>query len=139
MKSTFGITVKSALLCMGLCASVNAETISGSVAYQYNGMSQVLPFSVSEGEEVTVTEGQIPLKQGQSEVKFKLSVSSVENDNVATSYSFRLAKQEGIKRVKGLDFMEMSNLYFQGSKEVKKGQRTKIFETKNASVYLLLN
>lgn len=139
MKSTFGMTVKSALLCMGLCASVNAETISGSVAYQYNGMSQVIPFSVSEGEGVTVTEGQVPLKQGQNGVEFKLSASSVKNDNMAVSYSFRLAKQEGIRRVKGLDFMEMSNLYFQGSKEIKKGQRTKIFETKNASVYLLLN
>lgn len=152
------MNIKVFLVCIGLCSSVSAETVSGSIAYSFKGMSGVVPFSMSEGEEVVindtfkVTPYVKSIKTGKAYPNpirdreeyreggdFKLRVNPLSKDTVMASYSVRLDRLENMEHVSGIDLPSASILSNKGNKQAKKGERTNIFESENAVVSIIVN
>ncbi|ARW85358.1 hypothetical protein [Aeromonas salmonicida] len=144
--------IKVFLACMALCSSVSAATVSGSIAYSFRGMSGVVPFSMSEGEEVVINDTfkVTPYVQSISRGKatastiieggeFKLRINSLSKDSVMAAYTLKLNRLEDMRHVAGIDLPTSREVFNKGSKQAKTGERTNIFENEYAVVSIIVN
>lgn len=140
--------VKIFLACMALCSSVNAATVSGSIAYSFKGMSGVVPFSMSEGQEVTINDTfkttpyvksiktpDVITEGGE----FKLRINSLSKDSVMASYTLKLNRLEDMRHVAGIDLPTSREVFNKGKKQAIKGERTNVFQSENAVVSIVVN
>lgn len=152
------MNIKVFLVCIGLCSSVSAATVSGSIAYSFRGMSGVVPFSMSEGEEVVIndtfkvtpyvksiktgTAHPTPIRESgeyREGGDFTLRINPLSQDKVMASYSIRLDRLENMEHVSGIDLPSGWTLSNKGNKQAKKGERTNILENENAVVSIVVN
>lgn len=144
--------VKIFLACMALCSSVNAATVSGSIAYSFKGMSGVVPFSMSEGQEVTIndtfkttpyvksiTNGKETPDVITEGGEFKLRINSLSKDSVMASYTLKLNRLEDMRHVAGIDLPTSREVFNKGKKQAIKGERTNVFQSENAVVSIVVN
>ncbi|MFQ1831831.1 hypothetical protein ACK362_17790 [Aeromonas veronii] len=135
-----------------LCSSVSAETVSGSIAYSFKGMSGVVPFSMNEGEEVVINDTfkETPYVQSITKGKetrsviseggdFKLRINPLSNERVMASYTIKLNRLEDMRHVAGIDIPTSREVFNKGRKQAIKGERTNIFKSENAVVSIIVN
>lgn len=144
--------VKVFLACMALCSSVNAATVSGSISYSFKGMSGVVPFSMSEGQEITIndtfkttpyvksiTNGKETHDVITEGGEFKLRINPLNNDSVMASYTLKLNRLEDMRHVAGIDLPTSRGVFNEGKKRAIKGERTNIFKSENAVISIIVN
>lgn len=139
-----------------MCSSVNAEVLSGTVAYSLDGISGVIPFSIEEGKEVSLTHefSKIPytskivnnkkekasFRQGGD---FTLQLNSQDGTRVMAAYTFKLAKLERMKTFKvkneTLELPESRHVENGGYDILTRGVGRTVYEYDNAVISILIN
>lgn len=139
-----------------ICSSVNAEVLSGTVSYSLDGISGVIPFSIEEGKEVSLTHefSKIPytskivnnkketasFRQGGD---FTLQLNNQDGNRVMAAYTFKLAKLERMKTFKvkneNLEFPESRHVENGGYDILTRGVGHTVYDYDNAIISILIN
>ncbi|MGU5889766.1 hypothetical protein [Aeromonas hydrophila] len=137
-------------------SSANAEVFSGTIAYSLDGISGVIPFSIEEGKEESLTHefSKIPytskivnnkketasFRQGGD---FTIQLNNQDGNRVMAAYTFKLAKFERMKTFKvkneSLEFPESRHVENGGYDILTRGVGHTVYEYDNAIISILIN